>query len=128
MSTLSATNYRRSNLNIKKTVDGEKANANDEFTFKVHIQDKGLASKDYLVDKKCSGCGTCLKVCPAGNITIEDGKPKFGNKCYKCYACIHNCPKNALHLKNEKSSKRWRNENVTLKDIIDANNQNRDTF
>ena len=94
----------------------------------VHIQDKGLAGKDYLVDKKCNGCATCLKVCPAGNITIEEGKPKFSNKCYKCYACIHNCPKNALHLRNEKSSKRWRNENVTLKDIIDANNQNRDTF
>ena len=88
------------------------------------MQDNGLASKDYIVNKKCNLCAICTKVCPSRNIKIEDNKVEFGNKCYKCYACIHACPANAIHLKSEKSSKRWRNENVSLNEIIHANNQN----
>jgi len=88
------------------------------------IQDKGLASKDYILNKKCNGCGICTKVCPSRNIKLVENKVEFGNKCYKCYACIHACPNNAIHLKSEKSSKRWRNENVSLSEIIDSNNQN----
>ena len=87
------------------------------------IIDNGLASKDFVINNKCESCGTCAKVCPTKNILVEDGKPLFGKKCIKCYACIHACPKNAMHLKSEKSSKRYRNPNVSLKEIIDANNQ-----
>lgn len=85
-------------------------------------QDKGEGAKKFIVSEKCNHCGICAKVCPAGNIkTLE--KTTFANKCESCYACIHACPQNAIHLKDEKSSARWRNPEVSLEEIIESNQQ-----
>ena len=80
------------------------------------------AAQSFIVNEQCTHCGVCAKVCPAGNITVTD-KISFGNHCESCFGCVHNCPFNALHLKNEKSSARYRNEEVTLKEIQEANCQ-----
>ncbi len=77
-------------------------------------------AKSYIVNDDCIRCGICAKVCPANNITVSD-KVNFGDRCEVCHACLHNCPKNAIHMKSEKSSVRFRNEHITLKDIIDSN-------
>ena len=77
-------------------------------------------AQDYIVNDNCTRCGICAKVCPADNITVTD-KVHFANKCEVCYACLHNCPQNAIHMKNERSTVRFRNEHILLKDIIEAN-------
>ena len=77
-------------------------------------------AREYIVNDNCTRCGICAKVCPADNITVTD-KVYFANKCEVCYACLHNCPQNAIHMKNERSAVRFRNEHITLKDIILAN-------
>ncbi len=77
----------------------------------------------YIVNDSCTKCGLCSKVCPAKNITV-DTKVNFGTHCENCLACVHLCPENAIHLKQEKSSKRWLNPEVTVKEIIEANNRN----
>ena len=77
-------------------------------------------AQGYIVTDNCTRCGICAKVCPADNITVTD-KVRFANRCEVCYACLHNCPQNAIHMKNEKSEVRFRNENISLKDIIEAN-------
>ena len=46
--------------------------------------------------EKCTGCGWCSSNCPAGNITLEAGKPKLGSKCHLCLNCIYGCPNKAL--------------------------------
>lgn len=79
-------------------------------------------AKSYIVSDSCVLCGTCEKVCPAGNIRVTD-KVSFGNQCEVCYACLHNCPAGAIHLKNEKSSVRFRNEKISLEELIKANSQ-----
>jgi ferredoxin len=47
----------------------------------------------------CTGCATCVDVCPAAAIWMEDGKanvdPGF---CIDCGACIAECPSGAIHL------------------------------
>lgn len=75
----------------------------------------------YIVNDKCLHCGVCAKVCPANNIIVTDKKVIFSSQCEVCYACLHNCPHNAIHMKQEKSSIRFRNDQVSLKDIINAN-------
>lgn len=77
-------------------------------------------AQDYIVNDNCTRCGICTKVCPADNITVTD-KVHFANKCEVCYACLHNCPQNAIHMKNERSTVRFRNEHISLKEIIEAN-------
>ena len=81
-----------------------------------------IVDKNFYVDSNCNNCGTCIKVCPVDNIII-DKSPEFKHKCHGCFACIHNCPQNALHDRREKSSIRYRNKNITLKEIIDSNNK-----
>ncbi|MCR4962480.1 MAG: EFR1 family ferrodoxin [Firmicutes bacterium] len=77
-------------------------------------------AQGYLVNDSCTQCGICAKVCPADNITVTD-KVRFSDRCEVCYACLHNCPQNAIHLRKEASPVRFRNEHISLKDIIEAN-------
>ncbi|GFZ32985.1 4Fe-4S ferredoxin [Clostridium zeae] len=77
--------------------------------------------ENFIVENNCNGCKTCEKVCPVNNIKV-DKKPTFMSNCQSCLACTQNCPQNAIRLKNEKSRTRFKNENITLKEIIEANN------
>jgi len=79
-------------------------------------------AQEYIVNSQCNKCGTCAKVCPATNIAVTDNVC-FSANCEWCMACLHLCPQNALRLKNEKSDKRWRHPEVSLKEIIEANNR-----
>ena len=52
----------------------------------------------YRATKDCIGCGMCAKNCPAGNIKMKNGKPKFGGKCYICARCSFHCPKDCIKI------------------------------
>ena len=77
--------------------------------------------KNFSVDNNCNGCKTCERVCPVDNIKV-DKKPLFMNNCQRCLACTNNCPHNSIRVNKEKSKTRFINQNVTLKEIINANN------
>ena len=48
------------------------------------------------VDKeKCTGCGSCIDVCPVSAIKIEDGKALINDECVECGAPISQCPMEA---------------------------------
>lgn len=85
----------------------------------------GILKKDtalgYTVNDDCIRCGICAKVCPANNITVTENGVKFSDHCEVCYACLHNCPKSAIHMELEAGTTHFRNEHVTLNDIIRAN-------
>lgn len=44
----------------------------------------------------CNGCGRCAQNCPAHNIAMVNGKPKFANRCHMCLKCIYGCRRKAL--------------------------------
>ncbi|MBN1777388.1 MAG: 4Fe-4S binding protein [Clostridiales bacterium] len=52
------------------------------------------ALRPYRIDEaKCTGCGACLRKCPAGAISGEKKQPHMIDpaKCTKCGACIDAC-------------------------------------
>ena len=75
----------------------------------------------YTVSDSCVHCGICAKVCPANNITVTKEKVTFSDRCEVCYACLHNCPQHAIHMPLEAGTTQFRNEHVSLQDIITAN-------
>ncbi len=48
--------------------------------------------------EKCIGCTKCVKLCPTGNIIMEEGAAKGRDKCTLCYRCVNSCPRQALTL------------------------------
>lgn len=80
----------------------------------------GTRAQKYRINDSCTKCGVCAKVCPTANIEVTD-TVKFSDRCEYCLGCVHVCPQNAIHLKNEKSGARFRNENITVKELIEAN-------
>ena len=49
--------------------------------------------------KKCLGCGTCLKVCPNGALTLApEGIITDKQKCVLCGRCAEECPAMAIEI------------------------------
>ncbi len=56
-----------------------------------------VLDRNFTVDEKCTGCGICKRVCPAGNVRMsEDQKPRWQGNCEHCMACIQWCPEEAI--------------------------------
>jgi len=49
---------------------------------------------------KCTGCGFCVKACPASTITLQDKKAKLAdlNECMACGDCVAICPEEVITL------------------------------
>ena len=54
------------------------------------------STKPFHADDRCTGCGQCARDCPAGTITLTDGRPVWGKTCYQCLRCLHECPQQAI--------------------------------
>ena len=54
--------------------------------------------KKFAANDSCIGCGTCVQVCPRGNIRLVEGKPSFGDNCMGCLSCVQFCPRSAINI------------------------------
>ena len=49
-----------------------------------------------ITENRCTGCGTCLDVCPTEAIKIQDGRAVITMECIDCGACPRVCPEGAI--------------------------------
>jgi ferredoxin len=47
----------------------------------------------------CTGCGSCLDVCPVRAIALKDGCARVGEQCKGCGRCVAACPSGAITLR-----------------------------
>ena len=83
--------------------------------------DEGIALMDhgFWSDEKCTGCGTCSRVCPVGNISMVRAKPVWNHQCEQCFACLHWCPQEALQFGEATEGRsRYHHPDVTILDIL----------
>jgi ferredoxin len=92
------------------------------WTHKKSLFSDTLGQIKLSVNNNCTKCQTCLKVCPVKNITFNPNW-QVGNNCELCLSCVHVCMTNAIHFLGEQSAQRYRHELVSLKEIINSNNQ-----
>lgn len=77
--------------------------------------------KTFFVDDNCNGCSICQKVCPVGNITMQDERPVWHHQCQHCYACLQWCPTESIQAgKKTAGVKRYHNPFIKVKDIISS--------
>lgn len=55
-----------------------------------------VKAKAFTASDDCTGCGRCAQLCPMNNITLHDGRPRWGDHCTHCMACICYCPAQAI--------------------------------
>ena len=74
-----------------------------------------MGTKAFHADEKCVGCGKCASICPAGAISMADGRPVWTKKkCLKCCGCINRCPVSAIQY-GKRTGNRGRYVNPILK-------------
>ena len=110
---------------ISPVTDQDRAN-HQEYLDRIAAMPGGKFDLKYKVTDECIGCGICEKVCPKKCYTVENQKSSWSQEgCIMCMACIHACPMKAIEMnmpeKNKKA--RYRNENISICEIVDANNQ-----
>ena len=80
--------------------------------------------KEYYVDEKCNGCGTCQRICPINNIKIVNEKPEWQHQCILCLGCLHYCPLSAIQYgKYTPGRERYNHPNIKLKELINQSNK-----
>ena len=72
----------------------------------------------YETSSACKSCGNCTRVCPRGNVTLQEGKPAWHHDCDFCGACATWCPNNAIGFKSAPAAPRRHNAQVTRADFI----------
>lgn len=51
----------------------------------------------HVLEERCTGCGTCVGVCPTGALSLRDGRVDVdGELCTCCEACVAVCLQQAL--------------------------------
>ena len=59
---------------------------------------KGLSQMVEINKEKCTGCGSCVSDCVAGNLSLQDGIALCDGPCILCGHCVAICPKNAVTI------------------------------
>ncbi len=88
------------------------------------LESKGIADINKKINAAmnvsaaCIGCDICAKLCPKGNIKVENGKAVIGTNCIGCMACVEYCPKEAINVGRITVKRaRYHNANITPADL-----------
>ena len=76
----------------------------------------GRRTGRFYADTRCTGCGTCARICPSRAIEMVDRIPTWTkDRCIRCNACLNRCPMGALQFgRGTKGRGRYVNPNVRL--------------
>lgn len=92
-------------VSAERTVQADRASFSDRVILTGIVNPMGnvFMRRVFTVSDACTGCGTCYRLCPAKNIAMIDGKPRWGKRCAVCYGCVNWCPAKAVQAKMEAS-------------------------
>jgi ferredoxin len=68
----------------------------------------------YRTAATCAGCGTCVRVCPRGNVSRATGTTSWQGDCELCGTCATWCPKQAIGFAGTVASIHRHNEAASV--------------
>ncbi len=87
--------------------------------YKMSFSQVPKMDRKFWVDEKCNQCLICSKVCPAENITLQNGKPIWNHRCEQCFACLQWCPQEAIQYgKKTPQYERYHHPEVHIGDLL----------
>lgn len=110
---------------IAPVTDADRA-AHREYLARRARMPEDAFSKLYRITDDCIGCKICTRVCPKNCFTVENQRSVWHpGGCITCMACIHACPMMAIQMNmpEKNPGARYRNENISICEIVDANDQ-----
>lgn len=72
----------------------------------------------FSASDSCDGCGICSRICPAGNIAMEGGRPVWRGRCEQCGACFSWCPQASISGTCLAARTRYHNPEITLPEML----------
>ena len=88
------------------------------FAYRFAFPKVAAMDKEFWTETSCNGCGLCTRVCPAGNILLEAGRPVWQRRCEQCLACIQWCPQQAVQYGQKTAGKlRYHHPAVSVADM-----------
>lgn len=83
------------------------------------MEEMKKGDREFAVDPTCVSCGLCSRVCPAENIAMVDGRPKWKHNCESCFSCMHWCPQRAIQWgKKTRTRGRYHNSSVSVQEML----------
>ncbi len=85
-------------------ISGSKRNIGDGLNYlrEIGVTFKPISKVIRRIDSRCTHCGICTAVCPAGALVIEDRglmEVQFiEEKCIACSLCVPACPYRAMEM------------------------------
>jgi ferredoxin len=69
----------------------------NSWVFRIQWPGARLNGRFYRIRRdRCTRCQRCIRFCPAGNISLINGRFRFGWNCMMCMRCSLYCPVDAL--------------------------------
>jgi len=92
------------------------------FILRNHFKNIETLDTPFKVSNNCTSCGLCKKICPVGNIKMDEttkNKPEWLHRCEVCVACISWCPAKAIDYgEKTKSRRRYHNPNIKVEELL----------
>jgi ferredoxin len=77
------------------------------------------ADHQFTAHARCNGCGICQRVCPVGNVTLVQSRPRWSHHCELCLACLHWCPLQCINWgRGTVKHQRYHHPEVRLNDVV----------
>ncbi len=78
-----------------------------------------MMDQAFHADETCKGCGSCVRVCPVGNMAMVENKPVWRQHCEQCFACLQWCPQQAIQFgQNTAGRMRYHHPDIRINDMF----------
>lgn len=87
--------------------------------YRVGVPHFPKGDQKFFTDARCNGCCLCARVCPVGNILIQEHRPVWQHRCEQCMACLQWCPQEAIQCgPNTATRRRYHHPDFNPSDFI----------